>query len=37
MVLLFHHGPGLDDGTPEVIDRVERAGYFVVAPDRYYR
>ncbi|MES3636624.1 dienelactone hydrolase family protein [Mycobacterium intracellulare] len=37
VVLMFHHGPGLDDGTVEAMEIFARAGYFVVCPDRYYR
>jgi carboxymethylenebutenolidase len=37
VVLFFHHGPGLDEGSKEAIRRISAAGYYVVAPDRYHR
>ncbi len=37
LVLMFHHGPGLDEGTLDAMGIFARAGYFVVSPDRYYR
>ncbi len=37
VVLFFHHGPGLDDGSREAIQTIGDAGYYVIAPDRYYR
>ncbi len=37
VVLFFHHGPGLDDGSREAIARISDAGYYVISPDRYYR
>lgn len=37
VVVLFHHGPGMDDGTRAVMSTIANHGYFVVAPDRYYR
>ena len=37
VVLFFHHGPGLDDGSKEAIQTIADAGYYVIAPDRYYR
>jgi carboxymethylenebutenolidase len=36
-VLFFHHGPGLDEGSKEVIANISAAGYYVISPDRYYR
>ena len=37
VILFFHHGPGLDDGSKEAIQTIANAGYYVIAPDRYYR
>ena len=37
VVLFFHHGPGLDDGSRQAIQRISEAGYYVISPDRYYR
>lgn len=37
VVVLFHHGPGLDGGTRRAMARFADAGYLVAAPDRYYR
>jgi carboxymethylenebutenolidase len=37
VIALFHHGPGMDDGTRAVMSAIANRGYFVVAPDRYYR
>jgi carboxymethylenebutenolidase len=37
VVLFFHHGPGLDDGSKQAIGMISDAGYYVIAPDRYYR
>lgn len=37
VVLFFHHGPGLDEGSKQAIQTISDAGYYVIAPDRYYR
>jgi carboxymethylenebutenolidase len=37
VVLLFHDGPGVREATHSVVRRFAQAGYYVVAPDRYYR
>jgi carboxymethylenebutenolidase len=37
VVLFFHHGPGLDDGSQQAVRTISDAGYYVIAPDRYYR
>jgi carboxymethylenebutenolidase len=37
VVLFFHHGPGLDDGSKQAITTISDAGYYVIAPDRYWR
>lgn len=37
VVMLFHHGPGLDDGTVKAARGVAEGGFCVVCPDRYWR
>ncbi len=37
VVLLFHHGPGLDDGIVQAATSVAEGGFCVVCPDRYWR
>jgi carboxymethylenebutenolidase len=37
VVLFFHHGPGLDEGSREAIRRISDAGYYVISLDRYHR
>jgi carboxymethylenebutenolidase len=37
VVVMFHDGPGVREGTFEVVRRIASAGYYVVAPDRYHR
>lgn len=37
VVLLFHDGPGVRDATHDLARGFAEAGYYVVAPDRYYR
>jgi carboxymethylenebutenolidase len=37
VILFFHHGPGLDEGSKQMIELISDAGYYVIAPDRYYR
>lgn len=37
VVVLFHHGPGLDGGTRRAMVTFSDAGYLVAAPDRYHR
>src|SRR5580658_6463010 len=37
VVLFFHHGPGLDEGSRQAIGWIADAGYYVIAPDRYNR
>lgn len=36
-LLFFHRGPGMDDGSRQAMNIFVRAGFLVVAPDRYYR
>ena len=37
VILFFHHGPGLDEGSRQAIATISDAGYYVIAPDRYWR
>jgi carboxymethylenebutenolidase len=39
VIVFFHHGPGLDDGSKEAMRRLADAGagYYVVSHDRYHR
>jgi carboxymethylenebutenolidase len=37
VVVFFHHGPGLDDGSKETMARIADWGYYVVTHDRYHR
>ncbi|HEY1279498.1 MAG TPA: dienelactone hydrolase family protein [Acidimicrobiales bacterium] len=37
VIVYFHHGPGLDAGSKESMQRLADAGYYVVSPDRYHR
>jgi carboxymethylenebutenolidase len=37
VILLFHHGPGMDEGSRELIQMISDQGYYVIGPDRYYR
>ncbi len=37
VVVSFHHGPGLDDGSKETMARIAEWGYYVVSHDRYHR
>jgi len=39
VIVLFHHGPGLDDGSKEAMQLLADAGdgYYVVSHDRYHR
>ena len=37
VILFFHHGPGLDDGSKEAMQLLADAGYYVVSHDRYHR
>jgi carboxymethylenebutenolidase len=37
VIVYFHHGPGLDAGSKESMQRLANAGYYVVSPDRYHR
>jgi carboxymethylenebutenolidase len=37
VIVYFHHGPGLDAGSKESMQRLADMGYYVVSPDRYHR
>jgi carboxymethylenebutenolidase len=37
VVVFFHHGPGLDEGSKQTMARIAEWGYYVVAHDRYHR
>jgi carboxymethylenebutenolidase len=37
VVVFFHHGPGLDDGSKESMGWIADWGYYVVSHDRYHR
>lgn len=37
VVVFFHHGPGLDDGSKQTMARIAEWGYYVVSHDRYHR
>ena len=37
VVVFFHHGPGLDEGSRQAMQRIADGGYYVVSHDRYHR
>lgn len=37
VVVFFHHGPGLDVGSKEAMQRLADAGFYVISHDRYHR
>lgn len=37
VVVFFHHGPGLDEGSKKTMARIAEWGYYVVSHDRYHR
>lgn len=37
VVVFFHHGPGLDDGSKDTMARIAAWGYYVITHDRYHR
>jgi carboxymethylenebutenolidase len=37
VVVYFHHGPGLDDGSKQSMARIADWGYYVISHDRYHR
>lgn len=37
VIVFFHHGPGLDDGSKDAMQLLADEGYYVVSHDRYHR
>jgi carboxymethylenebutenolidase len=37
VVVFFHHGPGLDQGSKDTMARLAEWGYYVISHDRYHR
>lgn len=37
VVVSFHHGPGLDQGSKDTMARIAEWGYYVISHDRYHR
>ena len=37
VIVFFHHGPGLDEGSRQTMARIAEWGYYVVTHDRYHR
>jgi carboxymethylenebutenolidase len=37
VIVFFHHGPGLDDGSKEAMQNLADEGYYVISHDRYHR
>ncbi len=37
VVVFFHHGPGLDEGSKKTMARIAEWGYYVISHDRYHR
>ncbi|HEX9258644.1 MAG TPA: dienelactone hydrolase family protein [Acidimicrobiales bacterium] len=37
VVMFFHHGPGMDEGSKQAAARIAAGGHYVVAHDRYHR
>ena len=37
VLVFFHHGPGLDQGSKDTMARIAEWGYYVVSHDRYHR
>ncbi|MDH3731300.1 MAG: dienelactone hydrolase family protein [Acidimicrobiia bacterium] len=37
VVVFFHHGPGLEEGSKQTMARIAEWGYYVVSHDRYHR
>ncbi len=37
VVVSFHHGPGLEQGSKDTMARIAEWGYYVVSHDRYHR
>ena len=37
VVVFFHHGPGFDEGSKQLVQMIADRGYYVAAIDRYHR
>ncbi len=37
VVVFYHHGPGLEEGSKQTMARIAEWGYYVVSHDRYHR
>ena len=37
VVVFFHHGPGYDEGSKDLVQMIADHGYYVAAIDRYHR
>jgi len=37
VIVFFHHGPGLDEGSKEAMQNLADDGYYVISHDRYHR
>jgi carboxymethylenebutenolidase len=37
VIVVYHHGPGLDDDTYDIARRIADAGYYTLLPDLYFR
>ena len=37
VIVSFHHGPGLDDGSRDAMRMLAEAGFYVISHDRYHR
>lgn len=37
VIVFFHHGPGLDEGSKQTMARIAEWGYYVITHDRYHR
>ncbi len=37
VVVFFHHGPGFDEGSRQLVQTIADRGYYVAAIDRYHR
>ena len=37
VIVFFHHGPGFDEGSEQLVRMIADHGYFVAAIDRYHR
>ncbi|MGZ4701235.1 MAG: dienelactone hydrolase family protein [Ilumatobacteraceae bacterium] len=37
VIVFFHHGPGFDEGSKQLVQMVAERGYYVATIDRYHR